>query len=112
MMPPPGYGVPAPMVPVMPMGVAGVPAPYYQPGMQPQVHIQVGGVPGSYPGGYPGAPRPMPHKIVNPGCPKCHGSGWKAHKNKPCGRCVCKKCNGTGYNSKKNKPCLKIKLKH
>ena len=91
---------PAGYVPVMPSAVA-----YPAPGM-PQMY------PGTIPGAYPGGARPMPHKINNPGCHKCHGTGWKAYKNKPCGRCVCKKCGGTGFNAKKHKPCLKIKLKH
>ena len=53
----------------------------------------------------------MPHKIVNPACHKCHGTGWNAKKNKSCGRCVCKKCGGTGWKAKKNKPCKKMKVK-
>ena len=58
------------------------------------------------------APGGMPHKLMNPGCPKCRGSGWNAYKNKACKRCVCSKCNGTGWKAGKNKPCKKMKLKH
>ena len=51
----------------------------------------------------------MPHKIINPSCNKCHGTGLKAENGKPCERCVCKKCNGTGWQADENKPCKEIK---
>ena len=44
--------------------------------------------------------KPMPHKIVNPHCHKCHGSGFNAHKHKPCKLCVCSKCGGYGVKLK------------
>ncbi|CDW80549.1 c2 domain containing protein [Stylonychia lemnae] len=115
----PGFQQPRPMgFQQQPMGYQQPPqgyAPpmgYQQPGYQMppgyipqqqmpsiQVHIQ-------------GGHSAQPHKIVNPHCHKCRGSGWNSHKNKPCGRCVCKKCGGSGWNSRKNKACKKMKIKH
>lgn len=75
----------------------GMPVPF-----RPTANVGYGGVPAGN----------MPHKIVNPNCHKCRGTGWNSYKGKQCKRCVCKKCNGSGWNYKKNRACTKIKIKH
>ena len=88
-----------------PVAMMGVPAamavPGYMPQHAPQMYSTV-----------PAHGKVMPHKIVNPSCHKCHGSGWNSAKGKACSKCVCKKCNGTGWKAHKNKPCKEFKIKH
>jgi hypothetical protein len=61
-----------------------VPQGHYPPGVPHGMHHGGGyGVPshGSHGGGM-GGQKPMPHKIVNPHCKKCHGTGWNSYKGK------------------------------
>ena len=113
-MPAPGMHMMPPGVPMPGMAPGYYPAPGHG-GMAP-AHGVPHGVPhggshgGAHGGGH-GMPGQMPHKLMNPGCHKCHGSGWNGSKNKACKKCVCEKCGGSGWNAKKNKACKKMKIK-
>ena len=74
-MPQPHYA-PAPGMPMMAPGVPGMMAPptYFPPGGMPGVHVGPSHGHGGH-GGH-GGPPSMPHKIINPHCHKCHGTGW------------------------------------